>query len=70
MVKKSDPCSICENYMVGVDCQNELCPVFGMKAENLRLMKTIYSLRSQINKMKSDASWDDDFRRGQVQGMW
>lgn len=70
VAKKNDPCSICKNYMVGVACQNEACPVFEMKVENLRLKKTIYNLRSQINKMKSDASWDDDIRRGQVQGMW
>lgn len=34
-----------------------------LTAENKRL-------RSKIRDMKSSASWDEDIRRGQVQGMW
>lgn len=65
-----DPCYICEAYTEGVECENTNCPVFEMKRENKRLKKTVSTLRGQIRKIKSDASWDDDIRRGQVQGMW
>lgn len=34
-----------------------------LTAENKRL-------KNKIRDMKSSASWDDDIRRGQVQGMW
>lgn len=67
---RNEPCTICEAYIAGVECENDKCPIFEMKRENKRLQKTVWSLRSQISKMKSDASWDDDIRRGQVQGMW
>lgn len=67
---RNEPCTICEDYIAGVECENDKCPIFEMKRENKRLQKTVWSLRSQISKMKSDASWDDDIRRGQVQGMW
>ena len=74
---RNEPCIICEAYIAGVECENDKCPIFEMKRENKRLQKTVWSLRSQISKMKSDASkmksdasWDDDIRRGQVQGMW
>ena len=70
MAKKNEPCSICEAYIDGVECANSGCPVYEMKEENKRLKKTISSLRSKIRKMESDASWDEDYRRGQVQGMW
>lgn len=38
--------------------------------DNKRLMKTVSSLRSKIRALKSDASWDEEIRLGQVQGMW
>lgn len=66
----NEPCSICEAYIEGVECENSGCPVYEMKQENKRLKRTVSSLRSQISKIKSDASWDEDIRRGQVQGMW
>lgn len=34
-----------------------------LTAENKRL-------KNKIRDMKSSASWDEDIRRGQVQGMW
>lgn len=67
---RNEPCTICEAYIAGVECENDKCPIFEMKRENKRLQKNVWSLRAQISKMKSDASWDDDIRRGQVQGMW
>jgi hypothetical protein len=39
-------------------------------AENDALKKKVASLQKQISRLKSDASWDEDIRRGQVQGMW
>lgn len=73
MRKTDDPCSICENYSAedGFMCDfGENCPVAVMKRQNKLLINTVESLRRKINRMKSDASWDDEIRRGQVQGMW
>ena len=73
MKKNDDPCSICENYSAEKDfeCEfNENCPVAVMKRQNEILISSVASLRRRIDRMKSDASWDDDIRRGQVQGMW
>lgn len=27
-------------------------------------------LKKRVEKLESDAAWDADYRRGQVQGMW
>ena len=73
MKKNDDPCSICENYSAEKDfeCEfNENCPVAVMKRQNEILISSVASLRRRIDRMKSDASWDEDIRRGQVQGMW
>lgn len=73
MKKTNDPCSICENYSTenGLTCDlAENCPVAVMKRRNERLISEVASLRRKIDKMKSDASWDDEIRRSQVQGMW
>jgi hypothetical protein len=70
MKTTNEPCSICEEYIEGAECEKSECPVFKMKQENKRLKSTASSLRNKINRMKSDASWDEDIRRGQVQGMW
>lgn len=73
MKKTDDPCSICENYSAenGFICDFEKnCPVAVMKRRNERLIGTVASLRRQIDRLKSDASWDEDIRCGQVHGMW
>lgn len=70
MKQKTNPCVICEAYIEGIECENDGCPVHEMKQENERLHKTVQSLRSKIRKIESDKSWDEDIRRGQVQGMW
>ena len=41
-----------------------------LQAENCRLKNQVWLLKKKIREMKSDASWDEDIRRGQVQGMW
>ena len=73
MRKTDDPCTICKNYSAedGFVCNfNENCPVADMKRKNERLNNEVSILRRRINRMKSDARWDDEIRRGQVQGMW
>lgn len=70
MKKTDDPCSICEAFIEGIECANNECPVYKIKAENKMLKETVSSLRAKIQRMKSAASWDEDIRRGQVQGMW
>lgn len=53
------------------DCIAELEEsLVACEEENKRLKHTASSLRSKIRKLESDASWDEDYRRGQVQGMW
>ena len=37
MKKKYEPCAICEEYIEGVDCTMDQCPVAKLKAENERL---------------------------------
>lgn len=41
-----------------------------LQAENCKLKNQVRLLKKKIKDMKSDASWDEDIRRGQVQGMW
>ena len=41
MVAKYEPCSICEEYIEGVACTKDQCPVAKMKAENERLEKRL-----------------------------
>ena len=41
-----------------------------LQAENCKLKNQVWLLKKKIREMKSEASWDEDIRRGQVQGMW
>lgn len=41
-----------------------------LQEENTKLKNKVWSLKKKLREMKSDASWDEDIRRGQVQGMW
>jgi len=70
MAEKKDPCTICETYQLGIYCELDTCPVYQMKEENKQLKEKVSKLRDKISRMKADASWDEDIRRGQVQGMW
>jgi len=38
------------------------------KLENCQ--KENQRLKKRVEKLESDAAWDADYRRGQVQGMW
>ena len=38
------------------------------KLENCQ--KENQKLKKRVEKLESDAAWDADYRRGQVQGMW
>ena len=41
MATNYEPCSICEEYIEGVACTKDQCPVAKMKAENERLEKRL-----------------------------
>lgn len=41
MVNKNEPCSICEEYIEGVICDKDKCPVGEMKKENERLQALV-----------------------------
>lgn len=56
MVAKYEPCSICEEYIEGVACTKDQCPVAKMKAEierltneNSKLAETNNALNYQID---------------------
>lgn len=70
MTKKKEPCSICEAYIEGVECDLDGCPVHEMKEENKKLKKQISSLKKEVSRLKSNESWEREIRSGSVQGMW
>ena len=45
------------------ECQDMIKKLENCQKENQRLKK-------RVEKLESDAAWDTDYRRGQVQGMW
>lgn len=50
-MKKSNPCSICEKFMKGIQCDEaDACPVGLMKKENA-------NLKRRVTKYEQDASW-------------
>ncbi|MBQ4197113.1 MAG: hypothetical protein II659_04615 [Bacteroidales bacterium] len=64
---RKNPCSICEIYMEGYECEIEdnKCPIAQLKSENLSLRSENLSLKQQIkrledkiDKLETDAGWD------------
>lgn len=39
MANKNEPCAICEDYIKGIKCENDKCPVAKMKAEKQAIEK-------------------------------
>lgn len=59
MPKYIEPCEICEEYIKGVICDKDKCPVAKVKAENARLRKEISNLKLEMSYMKSpNRIWD------------
>lgn len=52
MKKKYEPCAICEEYIEGVDCTMDQCPVAKLKAENERLNHIRAELSKEIDKLR------------------
>ena len=50
-MEKCEPCSICELWMDGVECDNTSCPVAVMKRENA-------ALKARISRIESDRGYD------------
>ena len=46
MANKNEPCAICEDYIKGIKCENDKCPVAKMKAENKRLKKRVDAFKT------------------------
>ena len=67
---KINPCVVCEEYNADVKCDVSDCPVRKMLEENKILKKKVYALKKKVEKLEFDAEWEEDIRRGQVQGMW
>lgn len=53
-----NPCVICEEYMKGVMCRKQMCPVALMKAENKRLKEEISKLKWEMSYMVAPNSRD------------
>lgn len=49
MANKNEPCAICEDYIKGIKCENDKCPVAKMKAENKRLKKRVDALKLELH---------------------
>ncbi len=62
MSRYKEPCSICENWIKGVECSQSKCPVYKMKQENQRLRKEVADLKAELSQMESDAGWDFENR--------
>lgn len=67
---KNNPCLVCEEYNAESKCEATDCPVRQLVNENKILKKKVSALKKKVEKLESDASWAEDIRRGQVQGMW
>lgn len=68
-------CNGCKYELTQVGCKEQLQKEAADAIEKSektidKICKTNESLRRKIQRMKSGASWDEDIRRGQVQGMW
>ena len=59
MAAKYEPCSICEEYIEGVACTKDQCPVAKMKAENERLEKRLEEEKHALFEQKG---WFDPAR--------
>ena len=57
MKKKSklEPCVICEDYIVGIECDRNECPVYILKQQYEQVKK-------ELDRMKYEKSWDDEIR--------
>ncbi len=51
MNDKYEPCSICEEYIEGVICDKDKCPVAKMKAENIALNRRAIPSSGHILKV-------------------
>lgn len=64
MAEYNEPCRICEEYMEGVICDKDKCPIAKMKAENEALKKEISRLRLEMSYMKSPNRIGDSHEMG------
>ena len=61
MNTKYEPCSICEQYIEGVVCTQDECPVAKMKVENDRLKKDneYILMQHKFQRRPSGDCWND-----------
>lgn len=52
-----EPCEICENFIKGVKCSNDMCPVGLMKIENRTLKNEVAKLEKKISELKNEISY-------------
>lgn len=52
-----EPCEICENFIKGVKCSLDMCPVGLMKAENMAMKKEVINLKKKIAELENAMSY-------------
>ena len=59
-----NPCSICEIYMEGYECETDenKCPIAQMKEENKALKEENKRLKAAVEKLTADAGWDFEMK--------
>ena len=53
MIDRNDPCTRCEFYMFGIECDEKNCLIFKMKEENKKLKASNRRLKAEISRLKS-----------------
>jgi len=51
---KNNPCEFCEDYAVDVECDNDTCPVYLLKAENEVLKEKVKNLTREIKNLTKE----------------
>lgn len=53
MNMNNEPCGICEEFIEGVICDKDKCPVSIMKKENEKLKAAIYNLKEDLKEYRN-----------------
>lgn len=71
MNNKYEPCSICEEYIEGVVCTQDKCPVAKMKVENDRLKKDneYILMQHKFQRRPSGDCWNDVIEKAKAEAI-
>ena len=60
----------CKNESITWVAQESADAMEKMQAQNNTLIEKVAALKKRVAELENAAAWDEDYRRGQVQGMW